>query len=170
MASNEKDREDLMRDARALKRRVSFRSNQREDPVFFTQIVLGIRENRYLSAYFDQDPVFHFDERNRLRRAFVDGYLYRTQGTTLARLNRERTRNETILKRHDLDEQELQRFLSRVVDTLKCFLNLLRENEFVFARKIPKDDDALIADLVERLEEIALQKCVLAPVISTKPN
>ncbi|MEZ6044739.1 MAG: hypothetical protein R3C11_03990 [Planctomycetaceae bacterium] len=38
--------------------------------------------------YLGPDPVYHFDAAGRLKRAYVEGLLYRTQESTLARLER----------------------------------------------------------------------------------
>ena len=108
MARTEEDREDLMQDATAYVRRAKF-SDQNEQP-----IVVGFRSSGFLSIYFDQDPVFHFDDAGRLRRAFVDGALFRTQGDTLARMDRKRRDEETSLVRHDLTSGELVEFRKQI--------------------------------------------------------
>src|SRR5690606_13058939 len=83
-------------------------------------IVAGFRRDVSLSVYIGADPGFHFDPEGRLKRAYVDGKLYRTQGDTLAELTRERTETETILRRRDLDAVELSRIFvlmrARLID------------------------------------------------------
>ena len=83
MARQEVDREDLIAEAVALRRRIELALPGCDNPV-----VAGYRSTGALSLYFGADPVYQFDERGRLRRAFVGGHLYRTQGTTLAELTR----------------------------------------------------------------------------------
>jgi hypothetical protein len=74
MSRNESDREDLMAEATALRRRV-----QLQVPGEALSIIAGFRDEGRVSIYFGPDPVYHFDEQGRLRRAFVAGRLYRTQ-------------------------------------------------------------------------------------------
>jgi hypothetical protein len=105
MARQESDREDLMREATALVRRVELDVPGEPEPV-----VCGFHADGRLSVYFGSDPVYHFDPEGRLRRAFVDGHLFRTQGTTLACLTRVRTHAVTELRRRDLNPEELAAF------------------------------------------------------------
>src|SRR5580765_5795621 len=107
MARREADREDLMAEASALRQRAELVLDGYAEP-----IVAGVRANGHLSVYFGDDPVYQFDAAGNLRRAFVGGDLYRTQGHTLARLNRTRTDLAVELGRRDLDPAELERFLS----------------------------------------------------------
>jgi hypothetical protein len=85
MARTEADREDLMAEAVALVRRVELALPGQDEP-----LVCGFRRDGSFSVYVGQDPVFHFDSRLRLRRAYRGGKLYRTQGDTLAELTRVR--------------------------------------------------------------------------------
>ena len=105
MARHESDREDLMREATALVRRAELICPGETEPV-----IAGFRRDGRLALYFGPDPVFQFDPQHRLRRAYVAGFLYRTQGETLARLNRHRTQDQTLLVRHDLAPAELDTF------------------------------------------------------------
>lgn len=105
MARHEADREDLIRDAVAFRNRIEWLVPGEPEPV-----VTGLRSDQSLSVFFGQDPVYHFNPDGQLRRAYVDGFLYRTQGDTLARLSRERSESETALLRSDLDEASLGQF------------------------------------------------------------
>ena len=107
VARTESDREDLMREATALRRRAELRVLCLEELV-----TAGFRSTGELSLYFGQDPAWHFDTGGRLRRAFADGSIYRSQGITLARLDRARTPAETVLVRHDLSRAELEAFIA----------------------------------------------------------
>lgn len=118
MARQESDREDLIREATALKQRVEWTVPGEPGPV-----VAGCRRDGSLSVFFDQDPVYQFTPHGQLRRAFVDGFLFRTQGSTLARLTRKRTETETTLVRYDLTKNELSEFHS----TMRQRLTQLRE-------------------------------------------
>ncbi len=87
MARQERDREDLMAEATALTRRAEW-IPPGEEPV-----VTGFRNNGAFSIYFGPDPCFHFTPKGELRRAFANGYLFRSEGTTLSRLLRQRERS-----------------------------------------------------------------------------
>ncbi|MCH7988877.1 MAG: hypothetical protein IID46_06955 [Planctomycetes bacterium] len=71
MARQESDREDLMSEAVALVRRCECETADENDSV-----ISGFRKCGSLSLYFGSDPVYHFDNNARLRRAFRGGFLY----------------------------------------------------------------------------------------------
>lgn len=114
MARLESDREDLMAEATALVQRAEF-----DVPGQPVSVIAGYRRDGALSIYFGPDPCFHFDRQLRLRRAFVEGALYRTQGHTLARLQRSRTGQRVQLIRHDLTEAERDAFCSQLTRRLR---------------------------------------------------
>jgi hypothetical protein len=60
------DREDLLRDARALVPRVQIKATLGGQPV---SLFAGFR-GEALSLYYNADPVFHFNADGALRRAF----------------------------------------------------------------------------------------------------
>ncbi len=126
-----------MQDATALVRRVEFSVSCKQP------IVTGFRKTNFLSIYFDQDPVFHFDDHGRLRRAFVDGYLYRTQGKTLARLTRQRNEQSTELLRYDLSDEELRSFRERLIQQLSSLLNAMQKGDSRVVRQIPDNVDVM---------------------------
>ena len=107
MSLQEHDREDLIAEATALRTRAEVRA-----PGFSEPVVLGLRDGGSLSVYFGADPVYHFDAAGALRRAFVDGVLYRSQGASLARLVRDRSvAGESRLIRTDLAPAALADFI-----------------------------------------------------------
>ncbi|MBI5757549.1 MAG: hypothetical protein HZA46_03400 [Planctomycetales bacterium] len=134
MARNEADREDLMREAVALTRRVEFRLPGENEPV-----VVGIRDNGCWSVYFGGDPVFHFDAEGRLRRAFVEGHLFRSQGTGLSRLSRLRSERKSNLLRYDLSPQELADFWSASGPRLCRLADAVRDGTARVQKQIPRD-------------------------------
>ena len=141
----EVDREDLMREATALKQRAEFRLPHEPETV-----IAGYRSSGSLSVYFGPDPCFHFDAAGRLRRAFVGGDLFRTQGETLARLRRLRTGASVELSRHDLPADELDAFLQNMQARLDALLSGLQSPDVQCLQEIPKDahlDERLIDDL-----------------------
>jgi hypothetical protein len=142
MARDESDREDLMREAVALKRRMEIETNATATPpgdgdvatgASKTEpIVLGFRDaTGWFSIYFGQDPVYTWDDEGRLRRAYEQGCLFRTQGTTLARLERRRGSSFVELVRHDLDAAECAGFVARMHVLLRGLHDSLAGNRYV---------------------------------------
>jgi hypothetical protein len=163
VARRESDREDLMREATALSRRIALRLPGGQEPV-----VAGFRHQGGLSVYFGQEAAFHFDKDGRLRRAFLAGDLYRTQGTTLAQLRRVRSADNTQLVRNDLTHTELQVFLAGMDERLSHLQASLSAGQAAVLRVIPDDEEALISELFSTLERIADLEERLAPPIAGK--
>jgi hypothetical protein len=162
MARHEADREDLMNEATALTRRVECTVANESEPVF-----AGYRRTGFLSIYFGPDPAYHFDDQGRLRRAFAGGLLYRTQGTTLAQLERQRTEDETVLQRHDLTPEELQAFLATLTNRLTGFAAALQRNDFEVVAQVPAEGN-LIDDLLVSLSQIVQDAVALSPPINPR--
>jgi hypothetical protein len=91
-----------------------------------------------MSIFIGQDAVYQFDPEGRLRRAFVNGLLYRSQHTTLAMLKRERTETQTLLLRTDLSEDALQCFREAMRNTLKLLEQKLQSAAFRVVRSVPE--------------------------------
>jgi hypothetical protein len=164
MARREADREDIMQEARALRRRVSLSVPRAEEPV-----VCGVRANGYWSFYLDPDCVYQVDDKLQLRRAFVAGHLYRSQGTTLARMYRERSETETALMRTDLEVTEVSSFLEQMRSSLERLLSLLQSGEARVVETIPQDADVR-GELQTALAQLLSRPVRLAPAIKTRPH
>lgn len=162
MARVESDREDMLGEATAYPRRVEFRIPDCSDVCF-----AGLRSTG-TSLYVGGDPVYHLDAEDRLRRAFVDGDLYRTQGTTFARLRRERIAAETNLLRHDLDVGELSAFLATAHSVLAGIAGAVRDGTATVLRSVPEEDDHVLADVSERFRRHLELGQPLAPAIKGK--
>lgn len=162
MARREADREDIMREAIALRRRVSLAIPGSAEPV-----VCGVRADGRWSFYLDPDRVYQFDNELRLRRAYVAGFLYRTQGTTLARMHRERSDTETVLVRKDLNCQELLEFLQDARLSLQDHLCALNSESVQVIETIPRDADVQ-SELSSTLERLLSQPIELAPAIKAR--
>ncbi|MEX2112673.1 MAG: hypothetical protein WD845_05770 [Pirellulales bacterium] len=117
MARREQDREDMLAEATALVQRASLRLPEFADPV-----IVGFRRDRSASFYFGADPVYQFTSGGLLRRAFVDGLIYKAERGRLVSLERQRDSNAVQLVRHELREEEQQSFMAG----LRRHLNLLR--------------------------------------------
>lgn len=160
MARTESDREDLLREAVALVRRAELIGPDEPD-----LLVIGFRETGWLSIYFGQDLMYQFDELGRLRRAYVDGLLYRTQGRVLAQLRRERTETETALVRRDLDEDSLHEFRNRLHTRLRRLREMVQDGQLTILRQVPPDDTSFVGDVLTALLLVLETPEFLAPAI-----
>lgn len=161
MARQESDREDLMREASALVRRVELLV-----PGEPAAVIAGFRATGFLAVYFGADPVYQFDDQRRLRRAFVNGCLFRTQGETLARLTRVRTETATELHRHDLPPSERDAFIAAMRERLRALHDSLARGLVRVVNQLPAGDD-ILTDLTARLQQTLDNKEPLAPPICT---
>ncbi len=104
---------------------------------FRDPVVLGFRRDGSFSLFLGQDPVYQFDVAARLRRAFRDGLLYRSQHSGLAQLRRIRTATETILQREDLTAEQLDEFRNAMVATVGRLLQALESSAYQVCRSVP---------------------------------
>src|SRR5437867_13443850 len=105
MSRQESDREDLLREATALVERIELRLSQQPD-----SIVAGFRRDGSASFFFGQSPVYQFNSRCELRRAYVGGLLYKVDNGKLVEMRRERTANAVELRSRPLSSDESARF------------------------------------------------------------
>lgn len=133
MARHESDREDLIREAVALTTRAEILFDGYEEPV-----TIGFRSNNAMSIFVGQDPVYQFDPQGALRRAYVGGFLFRSQHEALARMHRVRTETETILSRIDLTSEELQKFQTAMRSCVQSLLSAVQEERFQVLRSVPE--------------------------------
>ena len=160
MARTESDREDLIREATALKQRVEWDVPDEPEPV-----VTGFKRDGSLSVYFGQDPVYQFNPAGQLRRAYVGDFLYRTQGDTLARLHRERTTDETTLVRHDLAAEALAEFVTVMQARLTHLRESITDRTATILRQVIECDSP---DFAAALHVILKADPWLAPAIPTR--
>ena len=153
MALNEQDREDLMREAIAFYPRAELQVDHELLPVFW-----GQKENGHYSFYFGGDPVYQFDQDGYLRRAYIDGFLYRTQGDRLAQLNRERNSNESILKRRDLTITETAVLLEEMSNRFqKLGSAFSKHNEIQFLQFLADTSNRELQTLIQTQVRQVLQ-------------
>ncbi len=162
MARDSADREDLMAEAVTLLPRIELVIADTS-----LEIVAGRRTDGRWSVFFCGDPVYHFDAQHRLRRAFVDGVLYRSQGTTLARLSRQESPQETVLLRHDLTEEELARFFLMMRGNLQLIVEALSQGQILVRKIIPPDADYL-PELAAAIDHVLKSSDALSPAISKR--
>ena len=121
MARDERDREDLLREATALVERAELSIEGRDEP-----IVVGFRANGAISFFLGVDPVYQFNSDGKLRRAYVGGLLYKAERGQLVALRRERTADAVVLARAELSAKETRSFIQRAggeLDHLRAKLN-----------------------------------------------
>jgi hypothetical protein len=156
MARQSSDRDDLMAEVITYSPRVSLLM-----PGFSDMIVAGRRSDGRWSVFLGGDTVYHFDQDGRLRRAFVNGDLYRSQGLRLSRLKRQQTDTETVLLRHDLDAAELQAFRNQVCHLLLRLATAITGGQATVQQAIPPDVDFL-PELATSIHKVVDAGCPLA--------
>ena len=164
MARHESDREDIWAEAVAMTSRAELSGSAVTSP-----ILVGFRDNGWFSVYFGQDVMLQFTADGGLRRAFRQGQLFRTQGATLARLERQRTDAETVLDRHDLNAEELAEFQLWVRERIVELADLLAAGELEMRREINVRPEPLLDSVTAMLQRILTADRFLAPAIRGKP-
>lgn len=158
MSRQESDKEDLMAEATALVERAEFaRASDTSTHPGWTVVTAGFRSDHSLSLYFDQDPFYQFDSAGRLRRSYEAGFLFRSTGDTLARLQRTRTEARTTLLRHDLSADELRDFRDRMRLNLTNFFDRLSANSLSLLRVVPTNGD-IKGRLIEAVQAVLNQE------------
>ncbi len=148
MARHEQQREDLLREATALVRRVELSL-----PWHKENVVVGYRRNEAPSFFFGEDPVYQFNANGELRRAYRDRRLIKAEAGKLASLQRVRNGREVSLVRHDLTSDETDRFIGEMTATLKQFVETLQENDYEIVGQIPSDEN-VVASIIETTQSI----------------
>jgi hypothetical protein len=121
MARETHEREDLLRDARALVPRVQLRLEAGEGEA---GVFAGFRGDA-LSLYFGDDPVFHFNAQGQLRRAYVGDRLIKANHGRLIAMRRERSAEAVVLQTETLSDAEQREFLANLADRLAALQTAL---------------------------------------------
>lgn len=93
MAIEEHDREDLLRDGRAMSVRGELVSDDEE-------LLIGFRPGNQASLYCGPERVFQFDSLGRLRRVYLDGQKFAADDGRLVEICRETRGGRVELTRH----------------------------------------------------------------------
>ncbi|MBA4031729.1 MAG: hypothetical protein C0478_12685 [Planctomyces sp.] len=179
MARHEDEREDLFAETRALVIRGRWvktaassllHNSSLENALLADELLIGLRENGWLSVYGDQSRMVQFNQAGEIRRAYREPQLYRGQGGTLARLERRRTSTETILVRHDLTADELTIWLADTQQWLTQLLHLLEAGRYQLIEwttplesSVESSHSTTPEDLIDRLKAIVHQPLRIAP-------
>ena len=115
--------------------------------------------------------MYRFDEQGRLRRAFVDGMLFRTSGHTLAMMERRKEQNPrepdstpgSVLLRQDLSPDELNAFRERLRRELEELIDGLGRGEIT--RQHPSELPGLVPEFEQAIKVALESREFLAPAI-----
>lgn len=138
MARQESDREDLLREAVALVRRVELRVVDEPEPV-----TAGYRRNGALSLFFGADPVWQFNTAGELRRGYVAGKLLKAEAGRLVELTRVRTAAATELVPRVLDAAESQALLRAAAERIAKLRAALTAGRYEIVGQVPPDADVV---------------------------
>jgi len=136
MSREEHDREDLLREAKALVARVELQL-----PGNAGTWVVGFRRDGAASLFVDFDPVFQFNAAHELRRAYVGGKLVKAEQGRLVGLVRVRTEHEIQLVRYPFTAAEVAEFAALL---RHCCLELRRhlaQSRCVVLGQVPVEAD-----------------------------
>jgi hypothetical protein len=151
------DREDLLRDARALVPRVQIQATLGGRRV---SLFAGFRGDA-LSLYYNADPVFHFNADGELRRAFIDGRLVKAEAGRLVAMERVFTPTAVELHAEDVTAETQAALLVDLAARLAELREVLSAGNFTLDGQVPADGNAL-----ERLAAwLAPERC--PPVANT---
>jgi len=137
MQPDESGREDILREATALVRRIELQLPNTET----APVVAGFRRNGALSIFFDADPVYQFNADCQLRRIYLNGRLVKAERGRLVSLRREKREGETVLWRTELTADETEKVISDMHQRLAVFHNQLQNGQFQITGQQPTEDD-----------------------------
>ncbi len=149
MARHETDREDLMREAVRLVPRAAWHVPHEPD-----EVVIGFR-GKALSVYFGPDPVYHFNEAGELRRAFVDGLLWKAEHGTLLVMQRHRSADATALRSRAMPPSDQRIALQEVGRRLEALADAIALSRAHCHVCVPSDAD-IAPRLLDTLRSVVL--------------
>ena len=163
MASEERPKEDLMRDATALVQRIEFSLPTGDS------IVVGFRSqdaaDGTASFFFGEEPVYQFNADHELRRAHVDG-IVKAENGGLVRLSKVRTGDNVEMHRHEFTQVELAAFQDDLQSRLSNLLAQIKSGEANINRSIPDGDS-----VCERVETWLAKVAGMREIrIADRPN
>ena len=156
MSRQESDREDLLREATALVERVELRLSSQEE-----SIVVGFRRDGAASFFFGQSPVYQFNSRRELRRAYIGGLLYKVDSGRLVEMRRERTAVAVELRSRGLPDDEAGKLLVAAEIWLRSLRDALAAGTADVLGQVPIEQDVaarVAAWLAELPAKIVLAK------------
>lgn len=157
MAREEHDRENLLRDATAFVERIELAQSD-DSPASGHPIFIGFRESGAASVYFGTDPVYHFNSRSQLRRAFCDGLLLKAEHGRLVSLRRVRQADEVQLLRRELPHDEAAMILTGVRQRMQELKFVCDRKSFTIVGQMPEDIDVLthVVDWLGQCDDVQI--------------
>ena len=148
MTEHEGQREDLIATATALVQRVELAIDGFPD-----LLVVGFRSDGAASLFVGEDPVYQFNARGELRRAFRAGKLVKAELGRLVELTRQRADNRVDMVSQELTDQQHQQFLSQLRQILDQLQGALQLKQFRVTGQVPADQDVVrqAAQWIEQL-------------------
>ncbi len=139
MARHSQDREDLLRDATAFVPRVMLRV-----PILgkSCEVFAGFRADA-VSVYFSVNPVYHFNSRSELRRAFVDDRIIKAERGLLVAWEPQRSADAVTMQSRVLSPPERQEFGANLLEHLAELRVVLEQKNFDLMGQVPADCDAV---------------------------
>jgi hypothetical protein len=153
MARQQHPRENIIAEATALVERVELRLAGVAEPV-----VAGFRRDRSLALFFGEDPVYQFNSRSQLRRAFVAGQLYKAQANHLFVLTRNEQAGRIQLVTEELPAAATSAFITAIHARLADLAAQLSTSRLDVVAQVPLEADVVarlrqwLAALPERIE------------------
>jgi hypothetical protein len=160
MAREESDREDLLREATALVRRVELRTADEPESV-----TAGFRRDGSLSLFFGGDPVYQFNSAGELRRAYLRGKLLKAERGKLVELTRVRTAEETQLWRNEIGDSATAALIGELRGRIADLAAALSDGRFDVVGQVPED-----ADVVSPLRDELLKHATRDARIALTPR
>jgi hypothetical protein len=139
MAKEERDREDIFREATALVERIELSG-------FVGQagpVVVGFRRNGCASIYFGVQLACHFNSRDELRRAYAAEQLLKAKHGHLVTMRRVRMDNQVQLCSRQLTEAELTQFLAQLWQARKNLHEAIVQGLCKVTGQVPADECVL---------------------------
>jgi hypothetical protein len=106
-------------------------------------------------VFFGGEPVYQFNLRGEIRRAYDHGLLYKAEHATLISLRRRRVPGEVQLLRNELSADESARFLREAERRLTELRAALQSGRFEVLGQVPESADVARRAL-DWLEGLAL--------------
>jgi hypothetical protein len=132
MARQEQARENLIAEATALVERVELLLAGVPEPV-----VAGFRREGSASLFFGDDPVYQFKTHGQLRRAFVDGRLYKADAGRLVEMTRQRQANRVQLVGRELPAAASAEFIATLRARLIDLASKLESGQVQVLAEVP---------------------------------
>jgi hypothetical protein len=136
MSRRESDREDLMREATALVERAELAVDGLGE-----SIIVGFRRDAAASFYFSPDTVYQFNAAGELRRAFLDGLLYKARHGRLISIRRERRDDVVALISSELSSEQAAALLTGLQELLLRLQTALASGSYRLVAQVALDAD-----------------------------